>query len=430
MDSIEFLGRLRSDYRQYPIDRETIRGLLSDGERTKVMIADVGKFLAAFLALRHSYRIETHTCESLRLRVHRVKHGAELHELMTEEAVFCGSERVNCSYSGYVMEEVDRSRDDAYARTIQNCNFTNEYVDFLTQLEALCNSRPFPNAVVNLKDVVMDDESDFPKCELVVEGYFDSIHLEYLAPQHLTSRISTSGTVELGNFVRGISSILEDKVEAWLTSLQLAVEYSHADCNRKHDSTTSTPPQQLVPFIKASLCRLISTHVSMESCYNRNTKTLERQLTATNFETIATKALEMCQKPFEALHHKHEHEIALVGHFFEPTTSANMLLLSARQHTSALISGMRTVAWLSKKCGGGEGANGGRASNANDGRHFIDPHMEAIIGILKTINGHKSTHSVCDVVLAVQLKDWQVTCGEEALAPIVPWACLQGHGGF
>ena len=407
MESVESLGRLNSDYKKYPINIETVRGLQSDPHRMKTMISDVGKFIASFLSLRHSYHIETHTSKSWRHKIHRVNHGAELHELMTEEAVFCGDSSGSCS--GYIMEELDRTRDRIHGITVQHCNFTHEYSDFLGHLERLCSSRPFAKDVVHLKEIVIDDETNFPTCEVVVAGYFSSIDLQCAA----------RGVVELGNFATAVSVILEDKVDAWLTDLQTSVEQSHSDCKQNGDCTMDDV--KLVSFMKASLCRMIATHVSMEGCFDAQSQTLKKVLTSSNFEDLATQTLKLFEPRFEEIKKKRRHEMCLVQTFCT-CTDANTLMVCSKQHTRSLISGLRTISWLSSFSQSGKRKLEGGSSSSSDNNDStcgdVDVHVDSIIGILQTFRGHGTHTGSCNVVGAVQIKDWQATCGSNVLKTI------------
>jgi hypothetical protein len=369
--------------------------LASDSERMQAMISDVGLFLGAFLSQRHPCAVETHVALDQVKRARRVKHGAELHELLLEdhEAIF---HHDICN--GRLLKRMDAGRREAHDCTNNALVFTNIYTEFLFHLETLCAYRCRPTDVIEFRTMVIEPVEPVGAGEyteqIVVGGYFNCIKVPCMDGSFRKSRISHDGVVKVGRFATALSTDLEYQVEAWIEALQYSVSEACEDC-RGHVQY-QTQPASIITFVKGVLVALISSHVAMDDCFDSRTSLLCRNITANNLEAILARVIHMAQPQFDAAVNNQKREMSiLIG--LCTTNNSSKLVEIVKQFGDSIVSGLGTVKRL-------------RSAD----KSTYDFHVDNIIGIVRSVI-KRSAFMRCDIVLAVQIEDWQRDVGPRAL---------------
>ena len=376
-----------------------VSSLMSDSERLKAMILDVGRFLSAFLSQRHPCTVETHTELNPRQRALRMKNGAELHELLVEDGEATFSQNI-CN--GRVMAQLDTNRREAEYSTNHAWVFTRLYLDFLTQMDMLCSSRCKLTDVVEFQKIVV--ESVQPACigehreTIIVDGYFHCISIPYASESFRNSRLSSNGVVEVGRFANGLSNYLEEKIDAWIEALQHSISESCEDCKGVAHHTTGG----ILQSVKGMLCRLISSHVSMEDCFDTRTSTVCRNITANNLEAIVRRVSKLAQPQFEASINDQKRQLSLLRGLCTISTSSKLVEV-VKKFGGAILMGIKVSKRIQTS-----NTTAVLASKAHDFQ------LDRIASIVRSATKPSSVMQ-CDVVLAVQLGDWQRDVGSRAL---------------
>lgn len=377
------------------ITTETAR-VAGDDVRMGAMICDVGRFLAGVLSVRCSCTVDTHTDPSAHRRAIRLKDGAELHVLMREDGIAtadCGA----CS--GQIIRLVDERRTADENMTNRCCVFVGCYIDFLETVEMLCLQRSAPNDVVEFKLIAVGPKDDGSgEDEITVKGYFHSVSIPCPTP-HLhgfalrpNRRHHHSGggggmfgddasMLSVGRFADGLANSLHDTVFQWIEAMQSAIAASYADCARAQSG------QKMLTTAKNVLCKLITSHVSMQDCFDVRSSRVCENITAKNLEAISRKLIETYRGEFDAHKESLVEQLSIMKDLFT-IGDVYSLVGVVQTHQESLLSGLRLFDVLMATTAASSSCYG----------------MDQMAGIVRSTLGDAPP---CAALLAVQILNWR-----------------------
>jgi len=211
-----------------------ITRLLSEEGRLEALIVDVGRFVAKFLEIRHTY-LELFTVPDLRTRQYRLVNGSSLSELIEEES------------PGTITTALEREQVLFEIQFV--LEFAREYIDSLSALNTLARLRCGTYDVIDLS-LHMNRET------MESHGFF---------VQH-----NIHDVVRIGGFVRSLQEATEESVLSWLHACDslIGTTFGLDDCGfhqPRHHSIIGDEINELCNMI----CKTISMNYDDECEWSR-----------------------------------------------------------------------------------------------------------------------------------------------------------------
>jgi hypothetical protein len=374
------------------ITSETAR-VSTNGVRMNAMIQDIGRFLGGVLSMRCSCSVDTHTDPSARRRAIRLKDGAQLHELMQEDGIATTDLGV-CS--GRIMRMIDEQRTVDENMTNRCCVFVGCYIDFLENVEMLCLQRSAPKDVIDFKLIVVGPKDDGSgEDEVTVKGYFQSVSIPCPTPQlhgctlrpnrrHGAGGIfHDASMLSVGRFADGVANSIHDTVSTWIESVQTAISASYPDC-------ANPPSSSMLATAKSVLCKLISSHVSMQDCFDVRLSRVCENITAKNLEAISKKLIAKYRSGFDAHKESLVEQLSIMRDLFT-ISDVYSLVGVVQSHQESILSGLRLVDALLER-------------SQTHGFGTVDASMDQLAGIVRSTLGDAPP---CTALLAAQILNWR-----------------------